>query len=749
MDKKNWITYPERANSVSFKKHYDLKKPIKTAFISITSMGWYNLYINEKRIDKDVFSPGYTEFEKRVQFQRYNITKKVTDHIDLNVDVGEGWGGGNRFAWGSAFIYFPMSINYEIEITYQDGSKEVLVSDESVDVTTNTVIDSTIYHGESQDYRLEPRLIGKAKYIEINSEIIPQEGEHIVFDERFPAKKMWKAPNGDLLIDFGQNITGMVEINIKGQAGDVIKYKPAEVLDKDGNFYDENYRSALSTYSFVLSGKKEILRPKFSFLGGRYIKLIEYPKYIKKENFTLVAVHSQMKQTCFFKCGNKKIQRLYLNTVYGQLSNYLDIPTDCPQRNERLGWTGDAQVFCATGAIHFDVNKFFRKWIRDMILTQYEDGAIDEIIPIIAKNHKRVSSAWGDACAIVPYEIYKAYNDKRIIKESLHMMERWVDFLLSGTSHPYIPHNLDPNADWLALDRYLDPNESLNRREAELCPGLTEPDLVSAAYLAYDLRIIINIRKLFKMDHQKYDELLNNVIEAYRKQFIKDGHMVGEKALLFSKGGRTCYTQTGIVLTLYFDLCKKEDRPSLIKDLVNLIKECGNKISTGFVGTPYILHTLSSIGYDDIAYNLLFQEEFPSWLYSVNKGATTMWEHYDSIREDGSFWSPTMNSFNHYAYGAVFSWMFNNCAGINMVKPAYKEILIRPKPDKRLGFVDCIFKSKFGDIKVNWKYRDNDVSYDITVPKGIKAKIDLGDNNPIVLPKGGKIKKTVGICHEK
>ena len=706
-------------------------------------MGWYNLYINNKRIDKDVFTPGYTEFEKRVQFQKYNITRHIKNSIDLVVDIAEGWGGGNRFAWGSAFIYFPISLNYEINIIYKDNSKEVLVSDESLDVTTNTVVDATIYQGESQDYRLEPRYLGKAKYIEIDSEIIPQEGERIVFGERFPAKKMWKAPNGDLLIDFGQNIAGMVEINIKGKAGDVIKYKPAEVLDKDGNFYDENYRSAASTYSFVLSGKKEILRPKFSFLGGRYIKLMEYPFYVKKENFTLVAVHSNMKKTCTFKCGNKKIQRLYLNSVYGQLSNYLDIPTDCPQRNERLGWTGDAQVFCSTGAIHYDVDRFFRKWIHDVILTQYEDGAVDEIIPIIAKNHRRVSSAWGDACAIVPYEIYRAYNDKKILLESLETIKKWVSFLLSNTSSPYIPHNVDPNGDWLATDRYLAPDAIIQRHEAELCPGSTNFDLVSTAYLAYDIRIIIEGYKLLKLDHQEYDDLLDKVIKAYQKEFIKDGHMIGPKALIYSKVGQTCYTQTGLVLSLYFHLCKEEDRPSLIKDLVDLIKECGNKMTTGFVGTPYILHTLVESGHEELAYTLLFQEEFPSWLYSVNKGATTMWEHYDSIKEDGSFWNPSMNSFNHYAYGAVFGWMFNHSVGVKIVKPGYKEILIKPLVDKRLGFVDCVFNTKYGDIKVNWKIIDKQVKYVIEVPKGIKATIDLGDNNIYRFASGGTLKKSV------
>ena len=702
-------------------------------------MGWYNLFINNKRIDKTAFAPGWTAFKQRVQYQTYDITKYVDSVVSLKVDLGEGWSGGSSFGWADENIFpcYPISLNYEIKLWYEDGSLETLVSDESVDVTSNEVEYSTIYGGETQNSLYKEESLGKAKHIDINTEIIPQEGEDIVFGERIKPIKMWKAPNGDTLIDFGQNFAGIIIVRIKGHKGDKITYKPAETLDKDGNFYDKNYRGARSIYSFTLNGKKQILKPRFSFLGGRYIKLIEYPKYVDIDCFEAVLIHSNMKQTCFFKCGNEKIQRLYLNTYYGQLSNYIDIPTDCPQRDERLGWTGDAQVFFHTGAIHFDVYKFFKKWLKDMMLEQRKDGAINMIVPRNYRNPKddaeyTISCGWSDAATVIPYEMFLSYGDKDFLKDCLPLMQKWIGYYLSKCSDSYIPKLDFSFGDWLALDKVQD----------GVCEGLTRFDLLNTAYFAYGTKLIIKSMEYLSLDHHKYDELYENIKRDYQKTFIKDGHMVGEKALLFSNIERTAYTQTGLAITLWFGLCKKEDKASLTNDLVNLIHECGDKLSTGFLGTPYLLYALSDNNCADIAYSLLFEEGYPSWLYSVNKGATTMWEHYDSIKEDGSFWYESMNSFNHYAYGSVFGWIFNNSVGINIVEPSYKEIIIKPLIDKRLGYVDCLFKTKYGKIKVYWNVNsDNKVSYKISVPKGIKATIELDDGFKKTFTSGGTLKR--------
>lgn len=746
MNKNKWITYPIRVNCCSFVKEYKFNKPVKSITINITSMGWYHLYIDEVRIDQDVFSPGWTNFKKRIQYQTYNLENK--QHFLLKVDLAEGWGGGDRFAWanGNFFLYYPLALNYQLIVSYLDETKSIFYSDTSMKVYTNKYIDSSIYYGEQVDIFRKPELLGHAKKIDIDTKIIPQEGARIVYGERFKALKMWQDPKGNTLIDFGQNIAGIIEIQIKGKKGDVISYQPCEVLDKDGVFYNDNYRKCKnSIYSFVLSGNEDLLKSDFSFLGGRYIRLIDFPKYVKKENFTAVMVHSDIKQTCNFITGNPKINRLYQNIKYGQLSNYIDVPTDCPQRDERLGWTGDTQVFCKTAAIQFNVHDFFRKWIHDLMTDQKENGMIPSIVPIVQTHADwdNVSTGWGDAATVVPYQIYMAYQDKQLLKESIPMMEKWVEFLSNNylIDKPYIVKlKGDYYGDWLALDKKED-------KITHNYIGLTDLSLIDTAFYAYSISLLIKCMKFLKMNCSNYEILLDNVKKAYQKEFIENHHMKGRKVKLFSdiEGGQTCYSQTGLVLTLHFDLCSKEDRKYLVKDLSHLIRECHTKLTTGFLGTPYLLHALSENNKTKIAYDLLFQEDFPSWLYSINKGATTMWEHYDGIKKDGSIIHPNMNSFNHYAYGSIFDWMFENCAGIKVVKPGYKQIIIEPKVDKRLGFVNCYYDSKFGRIVSNWMIKDNNISFEIIVPKGIKAKIILPNKKRIMLYDGGNVNKTISL----
>jgi len=740
MKKTNWVTYPQRRNCCSFVKQYSFSKSVKDLKISITSMGWYHLYIDDKRIDKDVFSPGWTNYKKRIQYQSYPLP--VKDKFTLRVDLAEGWGGGDRFAWAAQryFPYFPLAVNYELVVIYQDDTQESFYSDTSLEVYENKYIDSTIYYGEQVDFRRKSKFIGNALKIKIPTKIIPQEGPHIVYGERIPAQKLFKDKAGNMVVDFGQNFAGVVEINIKGKKGDVISYTPGEILDKNDVFYNDNYRKCKdAVYSFVLSGKQETLIPSFSFLGGRYIKLIEYPKNITKENFIAILVHSDMKQTCFFETGNKKINRLYLNTKYGQLSNYLDVPTDCPQRDERLGWTADAQIFSKTAAIHYNVHTFFKKWIHDLIDSQFDDGSINAVVPLI-NDGRIISTGWGDAATIIPYEVYQAYGDKKLLKEAIPMMEKWINYLSNHyeKDKPFIVNLGSGFGDWLALDK----EEDLVNHNYK---GLTDFSLIDTAFYAYSVSLLIKCLEYLRRDSEKYVDLLEKIKKAYQKEFIHNHHMRGEKVKLFSslKQEQTCYSQTGLVLTLYFDLCSKEDKPLLADDLDELIKECGNKLTTGFLGTPYLLYALSNNNKVDTAYNLLFQEEYPSWLYSVNMGATTMWEHYDGIKKDGSICDPNMNSFNHYAYGSIFSWIFESTAGIRLVKPQYKEIIIQPLIDKRFGYVKCSFDTKYGTILSNWEIVNNEINFDIKVPKNIKAKIILPNKKPLLVNSGCHIKEKV------
>lgn len=724
MNKNNWISIDTKVSCISFKREYILNGDIKDAYIEITSIGWFHCFVNGIQLDKTAFTPGWTDFTKRVQFNKYKINAIKNNKLSLCVDIAEGWGSSETFMFffhNGGLSYFPKSLNYHIHIEYSDNKTDDFYSDETVEVFTNEILESSIYNGETQDQFIKRSFLGNAKRVSYDCEIIPQEGEDIVYGERIPAKEIFKDNKGNLIVDFGQNFAGIVEVKLKGFNGEKISYTPCEVLDKDGNFYNLNYRAAKSFYSFTLNEEEKIYSPKFSFLGGRYLKLIDYPKDIKKESFTAVLIHSNLKRTCKFKCGNEKINKLYSNIIYGQLSNYLDVPTDCPQRDERAGWTADAQVFCSTGAINFNINKFFKKWLRDMKLDQNEDGSIEATIPKLRNFVPLVSTGWSDACCVIPYEIYKAYGDISVLEEFTPMMGKWINYLLD---------HLDENnnvklqfcfGDWLALDREINDNNY---------SGLTSFELISTAYLLYDLKLYIYCLNELGLNSNKYLEIFNKIKKSYNNNFICNGHMIGKKALLFTNDDKqTCYSQTGLAMTLAFDLCEESIRESLAKDLNDLLLECGNKMTTGFLGTPCLLFALSKNGYQDTAYNLLLQEEYPSWLYSVNKGATTIWEHYDGIKEDGSFWYESMNSFNHYAYGAVFSWIFNNVAGIKIVKPNYSEIEVKPIFDERIGFVECEYESSYGKIISNWKYEKDHVKVNIVIPKGIKANIILGNEN--------------------
>lgn len=743
-----WITLDTSLDCFSFKKTFVFEKEIKTVEVNMTAIGWYHLYINKERIDKDVFTPGWTQYNKRVQYQSY-LVKCEKKSFDFECELAPGWGGSKRFAFypdKEPSIYFQKSIIYVIKVSFKDGTSKTLYSGEPLDCYSNEIVSASIYDGEEQNVLVRTKLLGKSRVIKIPTKIIKQEGEAIIEGERFTAKKIFKDKKGNTVVDFGQNFAGYVEVTINGKKGDVLSFTPGEVIDPDGVFYNANYREAKSFYKFVLRDGEHTYKPRFSFMGGRYIKLIDFPSYIKKENFVGVFVHSDIKKTNTFRCGHKLLDRLVKNQVYGQLSNYLDVPTDCPQRNERLGWTADAQVFAKTACINFDCNKFLSKYVHELKINQGENGYIPVYAPVTKEqfeqdvSKKKPTIGWSDACVIIPFELYKAYGNTDILKDSYEMMEKYLNHFLKTFDDKFItkldgrdhgPYSVAQQyGDWCACDKL----------QIGFPRGLTRVDLLALAYLAYDLEIMIEVEKVLGKDSKKNRLLLNKVKKAYQKNFIRNGHMIGEKVHMFSNQEPSCYTQTGLVMTLKLNLCDKKDKSSLAKDLVNLIKECGGNMSVGFLGTPWILEALSDSGYTKEAYDLLLNESFPSWLYSVKLGATTIWEHYDCVNEYGDMLPPDMNSFNHYAYGSFYAWVFNNSVGITPLKPGYKQILISPKPDKRLGFVDSSFMTRFGEIKVSWKYdKNNKVSYKIVVPKGIKAIIKLVNGYESTLVDGGKV----------
>lgn len=740
-----WITAPRDFGAAAYtcEKRFTLKKELKKATVKASAMGVYALFLNGARVGNAVLAPGFTNYDRRVQYQTYDVTELLKKENCLEIGVGQGWAVG-YIGYANTNHYYAehTSAILALKLEYKDGTSEVIATDKSWDIYTSPVLSSEIYHGETVDLTAPVSLVGKAKEDRVSAKLIAQQGELITEQERLAPVEILRTPKGELVVDFGQNMTGYVEVKIKAGRGERIVMHHAEVLDRDGNFYTENMRSARNENVYVCSGGEDVFKPTYTFQGFRYIRLAAFPNVTPSADmFRAIAVHSDMKRTGRYRCGNEKINQLYHNIIWGQKSNYLDIPTDCPQRDERLGWTGDAQVFCRTAAINYDVEKFFTKWLDDVALEQGADGSVTGTVPHCLGRDKytRVSAAWGDVACIAPFELYLAYGNKKLLARHLPMMQKWVEYMHGAGPAEYLWLGGFHYGDWLAMDAGEDSYV-----------GATSNDLIASAYFAHSTSLLVRAGEMLGYDMSKYRELHSKVVAAFREYFMENGMPKAEfpmtEKIPVERHGhapidtvRRGMTQTALTLILHFGLCTDEERPALASKLVDLIRENGNRMTTGFVGTPYLLHALSENGYTDVAYTLLFQEKNPSWLYSVMHGATTMWEHWNSQKEDGTFWSTAMNSFNHYAYGAVFDWIFGVSSGIKPTSPAYKTVSIAPHPDRLLGFADASIDTRQGTIRSYWYYKGDAVYYEIEIPAGVSATVTL--------PSGYTQTLTAGVYH--
>lgn len=723
--KNHWIKAPwseDYCGALSFVKKFTADKQVSEAYLEVSAVGLYEAYINGLKVGDRVFTPGFTSYNKRgIQFQRYDVKEMLVGENVLEITAGPGWAVGYFGFTGNKHIYADrISVCAKLTLMYENGESEEIYTDPSFEVYTNSVTFSDLYRGETVDGTHKLKLIGKGAVDKVVYNLIEDIGEEVREHEVFKAELI-TTPKGEKVLDFGQNMAGYVALEISGERGSRVKLSFGEVLDSEGNFYNENYRTATSEVTYILSGGKDYFKPKFSFQGFRYVRIDEYPiEEIDVNGFSGIAVYSDMKRTGEFVCGNDKINQLYHNIIWGQNSNYLDIPTDCPQRDERLGWTGDAQVFCRVAGINYDVRKFFDKWLADIRVEQGEKGEVygtcPEPLGTTHREHTRVSGAWGDAATIIPWTLYTLYGDKKVLEDNFEMMCRWVDYVHSAGSEEFLWKDGWHFGDWLALDAGEDSYE-----------GSTSPDLIASAFFAYSTELVVSAGEVIGRDVTAYKELYENTVKAFREEYLKDILNCEYDKLEKFETLDGKITQTAMVLILHFGLCKESEKAYITDLLIKLIDRFDGKMSTGFVGTPYILHALSDNGKTDIAYKLFFNEESPSWLYSVNRGATTMWEHWNGIKEDGSFWSTDMNSFNHYAYGAVGDWIYKTVMGINIDEAGYKKVTIAPNPDKRLDFGKCTVKTQFGVIKSEWKYEENKICYEIEVPDGVCADIKLPD----------------------
>lgn len=701
-----WISPQEDMKDVCpvfMKRWKSEKKPVK-AELTLTALGVYCAYINGKRVSDQVLAPGWTAYGKRLQYQTYDVTAllHMPEENDLEVLVGKGWyrspmGEQVKPPGSRKRMAMPAGLYGRLLLFYEDGSCEEICTDVSWECGESSVRFSEIYDGEAYDASFAS---GEKKAVKEfagpDHTLIPQEGEAVREQEIVYAKEIIRTPAGETVVDFGQEITGYVEFSVNAHEGERIRILHGEVLDAQGNFYRGNYRSARAQIDYTCRDGEQTWHPLLTFFAFRYIKLEMFPRIdeVKTGQFRAIAVYSDMERTGRLFCSDGELNRFFSNVIWGQKCNFLDVPTDCPQRDERLGWTGDAQVFIKAASYNFNAKRFFMKWLRDMKAEQDESGLIPQVVPDYLERGT-ASAAWGDAAVICPWQMYMAYGDISVLREMYGMMKKWTDYIGNATSEPYLWIGGEHFGDWLGLDA---PSGSYK--------GSSRDDLIASAFYANSVSLVIKAGKALGEDTQKYEKLYSKIVQAFRDRF--DGYC----------------TQTEYVLALCFELSPDPERDA--RRLAEMIREDGSRLRTGFVGTPWLLHALSRHGYTELAYTLLLRREYPSWLYSVRKGATTVWEHWDGIMEDGSFWSDDMNSFNHYAYGAVVDWVYEVAAGIRPVEeaPGFGRVRIEPHPDGRLEWLGASLKTKYGEIESVWIRTDKGFRYEISTPVPAEIRID-------------------------
>jgi len=714
------------APSPHFRKEFIVTKPVARAVAYITSHGFYELHLNGKKVGDQVLTPGWTSYSKRLQYQVYDVTGQINKGNNaLGAVLGDGWYRGT-LGWGSNWAIYGkrLGLLLQIKLTFTDGTESLIVTDDTWKCNNNGAIRMTdIYNGETYD--ANKKLTGwnqpgfndsaweKVRIGDYDKRnLVANEGAFIRKIEEIRPVKVFRSPKGSLLIDMGQNMVGWVRIKVNGPKGTKLRIRHAEILDKYGEFYTANLRSAKCELNYTLAGTgEEVYEPRFTFMGFRYLEITGFPGTLTTDNITGVVVHSDMKSTGTYESSNPLLNQLQHNIRWGQKGNFVDVPTDCPQRDERLGWTGDAQAFFRTASFNYDVAPFFTKWLKDLAADQKPGGEIPDVIPDVLNRQDATTAApsagWGDVGVIIPWTMYTVYGDKRILEQQYTSMKKWVEYIRARAGDSYIWKGGSKYGDWLFYHPPVN-----NHRAAD---GHTDHDFIATAYYAYSVSLLVEAAKVLEKtdDAQLYSGIFNNIKKVFNHEYVTPSGRVGTNS------------QTSYVLALMFNLLPDDLKQEAARYLAEDIKGRGNHLSTGFLGTIYLCHVLSDNGYTDVAYDLLMQQSYPSWLYPVKMGATTIWERWDGQKPDSTFQDAGMNSFNHYAYGAIGDWMYRVSAGIEARKPGYKEILIQPQITKKLDYSKASFESMYGTISSGWERKDGKIILRVSIPANTRAVIML------------------------
>lgn len=760
------------------RKPFSLSSSVKSARLYVTALGLYDCSINGQAVSTDVFNPGWTDYHKRVQYKVYDVTDLLYDGENVfGVLLGDGWAVGH-ISWNHRQRYVDRPrLLAQLEIMLEDGSTTTVVTDESWKHQVGALLENDLLMGEAYDARLEMPGWDAPGFDDqrwLSVEVFDDPGMAIVATNGLTVREIETLkPISDPvdkstflasrhIFDLGQNMVGRVRFKGSAPAGTTITLRFAEVLNDDGSLYTTNLRTARATDYYTFKGEgEEIWEPKFTFHGFRYVELGGYPGEVSRDTITGVVLHSEMPPTGTFECSDPMLNQLQRNIVWGQKGNFVDVPTDCPQRDERLGWTGDIQVFVRTAAFNMDVAAFMTKWAQDVADAQDEQGAVPAVVPNVGGLMNDGGPAWADAVVICPWTIYQCYGDMRILQNNYVSMTRFMDFIVN-TSPDYI--RCAPGyAGWTGFGDWLSINADTPR------------DLIGTAFLAYDAHLMAQIAEVIGKpdDATTYRRLFEDVKAAFINRYLVGGNVpesVGELSAMqsvaagadaISRGNlkpvdygpitsevfnTDLFTpnQTAYVLALHFDLLPEALRSQAVKELVLDIQRRDMHLSTGFVGAPYLPHVLSSSGQLETAYDLVHQKTWPSWLYSVTQGATTIWERWDGWTEENGFQSPEMNSFNHYAYGSIGAWLYQNVAGIELdpSQPGYKHIILRPQPGGGLTKGSGTLKTLYGEIVSQWTLDHGQLHYDVVIPPNTTATVYLHSEVYEIAP--GKHHFTVG-----
>ena len=700
--------------------------PIR-ATLHATAHGIYEAGLNGHRVSAALFTPGWTAYEWRLQVKEFDVTDLLAADNRLEFRLGNGWWRGNLgFAAANANYGDRLALLASLTVDYSDGHLQRIDTGADWTATASQVVTNSIYNGQAVDFTLEPELL-EVEVVDFDrSVLVPATGPVVTRQESIRPRRIWTSPSGATLVDFGQNLVGWLRFTLTGDRGSRVQLRHAEVL-VDGELATEPLREAACTDVGILSGGSDFFEPTLTFHGFRYAEVTGWPGELTADDLEAVVVHSDLRRTGWFECSHPLLNQLVSNAVWGQKGNFLEVPTDCPQRDERLGWTGDIAGFAPSACFQFDSSGFLDKWLLDLEAeTTGAGGIVPLVVPDVLKHGQLPDdlevdftgpfAIWGDAAVWVPEALWNAYGDKERLAAQYPAMVLHLDGIIAKLSPTGLWDTGSQLGDWLDPDA---PPENPAAAKAD-------PGVVATACLYRSARFAAEAASILdrQLDAARYRELARTVRTAFNRHYVSgDGRITSDCATVYA-------------LAIHFELLDPDLAQAAGDRLATIVREAGHRISTGFAGTPYVTWALGRTGHLADAYALLLQTECPSWLYSVTMGATTVWERWDSMLPDGSLNTGMMTSFNHYALGGVVDWLYQVVAGIQPAAPGYSAVRFAPRPGPGLEWAKAALDSPHGRIECGWRLDGGTTVVEVSVPAGVQAELATPDGRVVTVPAG-------------